>query len=268
MKISIQILLSLFFLNTLKAQEKEKDTLYFGIDKHYTISPTITPNLGFKITYSERLERNKEQMKHTKTNGYIFFVGNGYLVKGLKPKKIFSLKEYIENRKFYFDGKYNQIVDKWKLKDSLTDKYTIFFVNGDEFIQPRDLEYDSYYPMRDADWNLIENKVKDTLVFNYDTKYIQTYVKTPKQYYLNDSSGGSNGSFFFREKSFVNNLETKELLSLQEFVQSSRFYNKDKKQKLDDLKLAEYFNNYIVFLVRKNSKETEYIQVESSFEIE
>jgi hypothetical protein len=36
-----------------------------------------------------------------------FFVGDGYLTKGLKPKKS-SIKDYIENRKFYLDGKYNQ----------------------------------------------------------------------------------------------------------------------------------------------------------------
>jgi hypothetical protein len=44
----------------------------------------------------------------------IFFVGDGYLTKGLK--KILSIKDYIENRKFYLDGKYNRIIDEWKLK--------------------------------------------------------------------------------------------------------------------------------------------------------
>jgi hypothetical protein len=36
--------------------------------------------------------------------------------KRAKAKKI-SIKDYIENRKFYCDGKHNQIIDKWKLKD-------------------------------------------------------------------------------------------------------------------------------------------------------
>jgi hypothetical protein len=61
--------------------------------------------------------------------------------KRAKAKKILSIKDYIENRKFYCDGKHNQIIDKWKLKEFLIDKYVIFFVNGNEFIQPRHLEY-------------------------------------------------------------------------------------------------------------------------------
>jgi hypothetical protein len=157
MKIHISLLiLSFFSITILTAQKKNKDTLFFNIDKYYIISPTIIPNLSNQ-TYSERLEREKQQMNHTKTNGYIFFVGDGFLTKGLKPKKILSIKDYIENRKFYLDGKYNQIIDKWKLKDSLTDKYILYFVNGDEFIRPRDLVYFSYYPIREGK-NVITNK--------------------------------------------------------------------------------------------------------------
>jgi hypothetical protein len=32
-------------------------------------------------------------------------------------------------------------------KKFLIDKYVIFFVNGNKFIQPRHLEYNSYYPI-------------------------------------------------------------------------------------------------------------------------
>jgi hypothetical protein len=39
--------------------------------------------------------------------------------KRAKAKKILSIKDYIENRKFYCDGKHNQIIDKWKLKESI-----------------------------------------------------------------------------------------------------------------------------------------------------
>jgi hypothetical protein len=264
MKIYILIIIiSLFSINLLKAQEK--DTLFFGIDKYYTISPTISAN-SLHITYKKQVEAEKEQMIHTKTNGYIFFVGNGYLTKGLKPKKILSIKDYIENRKFYFDGVHNKIIDKWKLKDSLTDKYIIYFVNGDEFIQPRYLEYQSYYPLRDKNWNIINNEVKDTLFFKFDSKYINTYVEIPNHFYLNDSSGSSNGSFFFQKGKSKSDLKPKEVLSLKEFVQSSRFYEENKKQKLNDLELSEFLNNYIIFLV--NDEKKEYIQVSCGYEIE
>lgn len=69
-----------------QAQEKVKDTIYFSIDKYYTISPTITANMGDE-TYSEWLKTTEEYMKRTKTNGNIFFIGDGYLIKNLKPKK-------------------------------------------------------------------------------------------------------------------------------------------------------------------------------------
>jgi hypothetical protein len=42
----------------------------------------------------------------------------------------------------------------------------IFFVNGNEFIQPRHLEYNSYYPIGKGE-NAVNNKVKDTLFLNW-----------------------------------------------------------------------------------------------------
>jgi hypothetical protein len=262
------VVLSFFFITVLKAQEKSKDTLFFDLDKYYTISPTIIANFSNQ-TYSERLERKKQQMNHTKTNGYIFFVGDGYLTKGLKPQKILSIKDYIENRKFFFDGKYNQIIDKWKLKDSLTDKYILYFVNGDEFIRPRDLEYFSYYPIREGK-NVIANKIKDTLFFKLDNNYVYESKNNLKSYILKDSSRSNNGTFFFQEVKAKNNqnIKPKETLSLESFVRSSRFYDKNKQRKLNDDNLAYFFSNYVVFLERYTLEKTEYIQVEAGIEIE
>ncbi|WP_016990122.1 hypothetical protein [Flavobacterium sp. ACAM 123] len=270
MKINISLLILSFFSGaTLMAQERKKDTLFFSLDYYYTISPTITPNLSNQI-YSERIEFKKQQLKHTKTNGYILFVGDGFLTKGLKPKKILSIKEYIENRKFYFDGQYNQIIDKWKLKNSLTDKHTIYFVNGNEFIHPRYLEYYSYYPIGKGENAINNNNVKDTLFFKLDNSYINESKSVAEQYLLKDGSGSSSGTFFFKEFKEKNNLHPtpKEILSLENFVHSSRFYDKNKQQKLDDYELANFFSNYVVFLVEDIHGKTKYIQVKSSFLIE
>lgn len=255
----------LFSTNHIIAQEKTKDTLFFNIDPYYSISPTITPNISNR-TYSEIEEVHKEQMQQTKTNGYVYFVGNGYLTKNLKPKKVLSIKDFIENRKFYFDGKYNRIVDKWKLKDSLVNKYTIYFVHGDEFIEPRHLEYHSYYPIGKGE-AAIPNRVKDTLFFKLDKKYMKSHPEIPDHFYLGDSGNGTtSGSFYFKKVETLNHLKPKEILSAEKFVQSSRFYHKDKTQKLNDYELAEYLNNYVVFLVDHTKKEC--IRVESGFEIE
>lgn len=258
-------LIFFFSASYIKAQIRTKDTLFFNIDPYYSISPTITPNLSIR-TYPETEEAHKEQMKHTQTNGYIYFVGNGYLTKNLKPRKVLSIKNYIENRKFYLDGKYNKIVDKWKLKDSLTNKYRIYFVHGDEFIEPRYLEYNSYYPIGKGE-NAIVNKVKDTLYFKLDTKYIKTYAQIPDDFYLNDSGNAStSGSFFLRKIQTSNHTKPEKILSIEKFVHSSRFYDKDKTQKLNDYELAEYLSNYVLFLVPDTK--TEYIQVEPGFVIE
>jgi hypothetical protein len=269
MKKHISLLLLTFFsIAVLKAQEKKKDALFFSIDKYYTISPTIIPNLS-KQSYSEHEIVKKQQMNHTKTNGYVFFVGNGFLTKDLKPKKILSIKKYIENRKFYFDGKHNQIIDKWKLKDSLTEKYTIYFINGNEFIQPRYIEYYSYYPIGKGE-NAVNNKIKDTLFFELDNSYVYQSKTVNKEYFIKDSSGSNNGTFFFQEIQAKNNQKIKpeEILSLENFVRSSKFFDKNKQRKLNDDNLAHFFSNYVVFLVEDNLDTTKYIQVKSSIMIE
>ena len=266
MKSLFLFFLFFFSIFILKAQEKTKDTLFFNIDKYYTISPTIIPNLTNQ-TYSQSLERQKQQRNHTKTNGYILFIGDGFLTKGLKPKKILSIKDYIENRKFYLDGTNNQIIDKWKLKDSLTDKYILYFMNGDEFIQPRYLAYHSYYPIGKGE-NAINNNVKDTLFFKFDNKYVYQSKHEPKSFLLKDGHDVNYGMFFFERIQKVNNLKPREIRNLQKFVRSSKSYYENKTEKLNDLSLSEFFNDYVVFLVKKTHEKTEYIQVKSGFVIE
>lgn len=259
MKTHISLLILSFFSTiALTAQDKSKDTLFFSVDKYYTISPTITPNLSNQ-NYSDNMELEKQRMIHTKTNGYIYFVGDGFLTKGLNPKQVLSIKDYIENRKFYFDGKYNQIIDPLKLKDSLTDSYTIYFVNGNEFIHPRYLEYHTYNPIGTRE-NDISNKVKDTLFFKLDNNYVYQSKYEPKSYFLKDSKG--NEIFYFKEIELVKHLKTNEILSLKKTIRSSRFYDKTKVQKLNNYKLGIYFNNYVIFLVKKKNNVTEYIRVE------
>ncbi|WP_166921501.1 hypothetical protein [Flavobacterium poyangense] len=261
------LLLFAISIAVVKAQEKQKDTIFFSIEKHYTISPTITPYTGNK-TYTEVIEVLRKQMRHTKTNGYIFFIGDGYLIKNLKPKKILSIKEYIENAKFYYNGTYNKIVDKWKLKDSLTDKYTLFFVNGDQFIQPRHLEYASYYPTRDKNWNVIDNKIKDTLFFKLDNQDFYESKYESKVLLLKSTFDSIYGAFFFNKVQKINDLKPNKIFSFNEFVRSSRLYDKNRQQKVNDNDLWEYLNNYVVFLVEENDKRINYIQVQPSFAIE
>jgi hypothetical protein len=256
-------LFSMLILYSATLLAQKKDSLFFAIDKYYTISPTIESNLYKNSTYSEVIKNKKNQMAHTKTNGNVFFIGDGILIKGLKPKKILSLKEFIENRKFYHDGKYNQIVDPWKLKDSLTDKYEVFFVNGEEFIRPRHLEYASYYPLRDGD-NIISNQIKDTLYFNLDNNYIAQSEHDSDIFYLEDSGKSGDVTFLFRKMKSAKNIKYDKLLDIKNFIRSSRFY----KYELKDFDLMNYLSNYVIYLVDKKEEEIEYIEVISSSAIE
>lgn len=233
---------------------QKKDTLYFSIDKYYTISPTINSNLG-KETYLEWIKMTNKYMNRTKTNGYIFFIGDDYLTKNLKPKKVLSIKEYIENRKFYYDGKYNQIVDQKKLQDSLTDKNVIYFVNGDEFIKSLQLNYNSYYPRRDKDWNVIKNKIKDTLYFKLDNEYIYQSTIYPEWYLIKDSN--KNQHIFFQKEGLDKVSTINKLINFKEFVQSERFYSKYKKQKLNETALVLFLSNYVVYFVKVNDNDND-----------
>ena len=111
-----------------------------------------------------------------------------------------------------------------------------------------------------------QEKSKDTLFFNYNNGYIRTYAEIPHHFYLNDSSDGRNGSFFFKEGEIKNNLNPKKIMSLKRFIRSSEFYNK--KKNLKDDKLAVFLSNYIVFLVKNTHKKVIYIQVQAGVEIE
>ncbi|MDN3675059.1 hypothetical protein QWY99_18655 [Flavobacterium branchiarum] len=115
-----------------------------------------------------------------------------------------------------------------------------------------------------------QEKTKDTLFFNYDNKYIRTHAEIPNHFYLQDGSGSNYGSFYFQKVKNLDNQKTnkKTALCLKDFVQSSAFYDKNKNPKLNDYKLWEYFNSYVVILVKKNHQKIEFIQVGSAYEIE
>lgn len=266
MKIYFFLTTLFIFITGLKAQEK-KDTLFFNIDKYYTISPTITPNL-INRGYLEIVKLQKKLKGHTRTNGYVYFIGDGILAKDLKPKKVLSIKDYIENRKFYLDGKYNKIVDERKLRDSLTNKYKIFFVNGEEFISPRVLEYHSYYPIREGDKD-IQNKIKDTLFFKLDNDYVYKPKDVYKSKYISIDflikDNSKDEVFFFKELEKVKTLKPREVLSLEDFIRSSRFYDKNKSHKLNEMYLMKFMTDYVIYLV---DNKNEYLKVEPSVVIE
>ncbi|NCO64339.1 MAG: hypothetical protein GW839_09720 [Flavobacteriales bacterium] len=111
-----------------------------------------------------------------------------------------------------------------------------------------------------------QEKSNDTLFFNFDTRYIKKGVINKTQFHIKDSS--YDGTFFFEKIGIVNNIKPKEILCLKKIVRNSKFYDKKAKRKLNDYRLWEYLRDYTIFLIAKNKKGLECIQVVASFEIE
>lgn len=114
-----------------------------------------------------------------------------------------------------------------------------------------------------------QEKVKDTLIFNYDSNYIATYNKIPNHYYIKDGHDVNIGSFYFTGIKQIKTFNTKSKeINLKEYIRTSKFYDENRRLKLDDYRLWEYLKNYIIFLVKTENGEKSYLQVEASFEIE
>jgi hypothetical protein len=253
---------------SMNAQEKTKDTLYFAVDQHYTISPTITANL-FNQKKVNQFPNTNLKRKYTNTNGYIYFIGDGFLTTGLKPKKILSIKDFIENREFYVAGKYNNMIDIYKFQDSLINKYIIFFVNGNEFIRPRHLEYIWHHPERDNNGSLIKNPTtkKDTLFFSVDNNYTYQSKFDKKNITIKDNTCFGGGSFYFEEKQIININMPKQILHLKQYIHSSKFYD-PKKQMISCYALGLFMDNYEIIFIRKNQEQYEFINAQAIYAVE
>ncbi|WP_195760076.1 hypothetical protein, partial [Flavobacterium sp. LC2016-23] len=91
----------------------------------------------------------------------------------------------------------------------------------------------------------------------------------PNHFYIKDGSGVAVGNFYFTEVKKIKNQNVKsKKRCLQKFIRSSKFYDKNKKLKLNDYGLWEYLKDFVIVLVKDVGNKKEYIQVESSYEIE
>jgi hypothetical protein len=259
-----------FFLTASVGQEKQKDTLFFSYDENYILFQDDYQK-WFDVSYAEFEREILKNMHKTQTDGYFFFKKKDTLF-DLLPQKILSLKDYVENRDFYYLGKYNRIIDREKLKDKIFNKYKVFVVKNNLSIEIRQHKYENfynyYYPIKYQDQENFPKQVKDTLFFKYDNNYISTYKLRPNTYFLVDNTGSTDSAFFFEELEIIDSIATREILSLKKVVRSSRFYNKKRKSKLNGERLAYYFSNYVIFLIKEIKNGYKYIKVEAGWEIE
>lgn len=113
-----------------------------------------------------------------------------------------------------------------------------------------------------------QEKLKDTLFFQLDGKYIFESEYDQNFYLLEDSSDIGRGIFLFEKIKVEKSKHPREILCLKKYVQSSKYYNRHKTVKLNDYQLWEHLVNYTIYLVKKNKITTEYIQVYPTIQIE
>ncbi|WP_139959428.1 hypothetical protein [Flavicella sediminum] len=254
-KLIFNILIISLSLN-IYAQNSQKDTIYFLYNKQYIIEDIEFNNLDC----NEKAKKKLLNKNITNTNGYIYFIKDTILT-NLNPNHILPIKEYIENKEFYLQGKFNKIVDKWKLKSLLLDKHIIFLVKDNKYIKPKYINYNSYYPIGKGD-NAIINKTKDTLFFKFDENYLLQLNNGSDNLTLVDSN--SDETFYFERQETTFDLKVETKLDLKNFIQSSQFFRKDYFRKLLDNDLSEYLENYVIFLIDENK----FIKVKSRVEIQ
>ncbi|SFC68125.1 hypothetical protein SAMN04489722_103155 [Algibacter lectus] len=114
-----------------------------------------------------------------------------------------------------------------------------------------------------------QGTIKDTIFLKLDSKYIYESLYVPNHFLLEDSSDIGKGTFYFEklENNEIIEVKPKKVHCLKKMVRSSRFYDK-KIKKLDDDGLFEYFNDFIIFLVKTKEGKKEFIKVRANWEIE
>jgi hypothetical protein len=114
-----------------------------------------------------------------------------------------------------------------------------------------------------------QDRVNDTLFFSYDSNYITTFKKIPNHYYIEDGHDINIGSFYFTGIQQKKTFDTKSKeINLKEYIRSSKFYDENRRLKLRDYELADYLEDYVIFLVKTENGKKSYIEVEASFEVE
>lgn len=112
------LLLTLFFIVFLQAQEGSKDTLFFKYDNKYIKLYAEVP----KHYYLDDIKEGG--------NGSFFF-NEVHIVTNLKKKKLLCLKEFVHDSKFYNE---KQKLDEYKLGVYLN-KQIVYLVRKNEYIQ-------------------------------------------------------------------------------------------------------------------------------------
>ncbi|WP_299121497.1 hypothetical protein [uncultured Tenacibaculum sp.] len=247
------------------SQSEKKDTIFFKLDKNYTLffkDYEKWLNLSYK-----RFERELLKKHVNNTHGYFMFKKLDTLY-NLSAKKIYDLKNYVENREFYYPGKYSKIMNIQFLKEKLFNKYKVFIVTKKEFIEIRQSPYEnfyhSFYPIKYENKNKYKPLIKDSLFFNYTDKLLSKKWKNPvsKEFSYQIKGNKNEGVVYFLELKIYNNINPKKASSLKKIIQISGIHFE--KNKFDGWELSKYLSNYEIFIINNEKL----IKVQSIYEID
>ncbi|KAF2341410.1 hypothetical protein [Flavobacterium tistrianum] len=110
-----------------------------------------------------------------------------------------------------------------------------------------------------------QEKLNGTFFFKLDDSYVIESKTKPNTFLIKDKN--EDEEFYFKGVEVVNDLQPNEVLCLKDFVRTSKYYNKNKKNKLNNGELVNFFSNATVYLVRKKNNKTEFIKVNPIVEI-
>jgi hypothetical protein len=112
-----------------------------------------------------------------------------------------------------------------------------------------------------------QEKAKDTLFFKLDN-YLYQSKSDYKDYIIKDNYDSSEGAIYFVQKKIINISKPKKILCFKKFARTSKLYNLKYNNKLNDVKVMNLTDSYIIVVVNKKNRKTEYIEVSPEFAIQ
>ncbi|WP_166922917.1 hypothetical protein [Flavobacterium poyangense] len=112
-----------------------------------------------------------------------------------------------------------------------------------------------------------QEKIKDTLFFKLDN-YLYQFKFDSKKYIIKDNYDIKDGAIYFDTFKIVNVAKPKEILCFRRYAKTANLYMINNPKKLNDVKVTKLFDDHIIILVSKKSKQTIYTEVGPVFAIE
>ncbi len=93
-------------------------------------------------------------------------------------------------------------------------------------------------------------QVKDTLFFKFDENYIMPALGLGNENHFIIKDSNNEETFFFKKDAEYKALKYKKKISIKKYIRKSEYYNRASNRKLNNLRLMQHLEKYIVFLIK------------------